>query len=464
MDITFVREKYHKFGQDHVLQHWAELDAKAQNKFLKQLSSVDLEELHKIFLQVQGEQNLFENATINSAPVQSIAKSVDELAKEREAFEIGEEAIRSGKTAAFVVAGGQGSRLGFDGPKGCFDIALPSGRSLFEIQANQIQATANYYQVDIPWYVMTSEANHADTVSFFQKHQYFGLRPDLVSFFSQDMLPAVDQKGKLILTAKDELFMSPNGHGGSLLALKNSGALADMRKRGVLYLSYYQVDNPIVDIIDPLFVGSHIMANSEMSFKLVAKRDASEKVGVVAEVGGKLQVIEYSDLPESEMTAKTADGRLKFWAGSVAIHLFDVSFIERITASGLQLPWHKAEKSIPYLNQKGALVTPKEKNGIKFESFVFDAVGLAKKVLLLEVAREDQFGPVKNKSGEDSPETARQMYLDKCSKLYKKALKIADGKLQDRVVEINPLYAYSGKVLAEKLKTLNFQFSGEYLS
>lgn len=449
-----IFQRYKEFGQEHVFRFYEELNEVSKTEFLKQLAGIDLKEVSQIYNSTK------ESATkslgiLEAAEVKKIPSTPDEKIEFKEAFEIGEKLIRAGRVACFVVAGGQGSRLGFEGPKGAFDVELPSGKSLFELQADQIFAASKHYNVEIPWYIMTSQSNHLETIEFFEKHQYFSLNKSNIRFFSQDMLPAVDSNGKLILSEKGSLFMSPNGHGGSLLALERSGALDEMKRKGIEFISYYQVDNILIKILDPVFIGFHAKQNAEMSFKMVKKRNAEEKVGVVGIRNGAIEVIEYSDLPKEEMFAKSNNNELKFWSGSIAIHLISVDFNKRIVSKGFSLPYHKAEKSIPFIDTNGNEVRPKDKNGIKFETFVFDAVQFTQKVFLLEVERTEEFGPVKNKDGEDSPETARQMYTERCRKILLECINdpLEVSKIQKaKKIEISPFNIYHRKDLGVLLK------------
>jgi UDP-N-acetylglucosamine/UDP-N-acetylgalactosamine diphosphorylase len=465
IDKSIIFQKYKKAEQEHVFRFYEDLSPVAKEKFLKELDTVDLNELSKIYSSVESASASF-SGQLEAAQVKKLPVTKDDLKSFREAFQVGEDLLKKGKVACFVVAGGQGSRLGFEGPKGAFNVKLPSEKSLFELQADQIAAASRYYNTTILWYIMTSQTNHAETVRFFEDHKYFSVKAENVRFFSQDMLPAVDKKGKLILSAKDSLFLSPNGHGGSLLALERSGALKEMKAKGIEFISYYQVDNILIKIFDPAFIGFHAIENAELSFKMVKKRNAEEKVGVVAKQNGLLEVIEYSDLPVSEMHAKDNNGELKFWSGSIAIHLFSVNFISRIVSHGFELPYHKAEKSIPYVNEAGELITPKEKNGIKFETFVFDAIKSTKHVFLLEVDRDEEFGPVKNKDGEDSPETARQMYMERCRRNLLNCTKNAEllEKIKNaKKIEINQLSAFNIEELSLLVKGQKIQNSEVFI-
>jgi UDP-N-acetylglucosamine/UDP-N-acetylgalactosamine diphosphorylase len=317
---------------------------------------------------------------------------------------VGEELLGAGRVGYVLVAGGQASRLGFEAPKGAFPIGPVTRRPLFAFHAQRLRAAARRYGTATPWYVMTSPANDADTRAFFERHRHFGLDPDDVFFFAQDMLPALDEEGRVLFSAPDSLFLAPNGHGGCLLGLASSGALEDMRRRGLTQLSYFQVDNPLARPADALFLGLHARAGAGMSSKVVAKRDAAEKVGVLGRVDGRLSCIEYSDLPPELREARTSTGELRFRAGNIAVHALSVDFVEEVTRGGLELPWHLARKKMRVAEADGGIV---ERNGVKFETFVFDALGLSPASVVLEVERHEEFSPVKNKSGEDSPASCR---------------------------------------------------------
>jgi UDP-N-acetylglucosamine/UDP-N-acetylgalactosamine diphosphorylase len=277
-------------------------------------------------------------------------------------------------------------------------------RSLFAFHAQRLRAAARRYGVRTPWYIMTSPANDADTRAIFASQGHFGLDPEDVFFFVQDMLPALDEEGRVLFSAQDSLFLAPNGHGGCLIGLASSGALGDMRRRGLTQLSYFQVDNPLARPADPLFLGLHVEAHAGMSSKVVAKRDAAEKVGVLGRVDGKLGCIEYSDLPANLREARTSDGDLRFGAGNIAVHALGVDFLERVAGGGLELPWHLARKKMRVVEPDGSVT---ERTGVKFETFVFDALACTPSSVVLEVERSEEFSPVKNKGGEDSPSSCR---------------------------------------------------------
>lgn len=356
--------------------------------------------------------------------------------------------------AVFLVAGGQATRLGVEAPKGTVAITPIKGKSIFEHHAEKIRAVSKRHGTKLPFYIMTSETNDAPTREFFEENDYFGLAPSDVFFFKQEMMPALDFDGRLMLDEKDHIFTSPNGHGGSLTSLKSSGALADMQARGVKHIFYFQVDNVLIKMADPVFIGYHIEKNADMSAKVSPKRDPGEKVGVVCRVGTDTTVIEYSDLPDEHKHARNSDGSLKFSAGNLAIHVLDVGFVEWLNEKEHSLPFHIAEKTTPFLNDDGRLVKPRKKNGLKFEKFVFDALSRAQATAILEVNREEEFAPIKNATGEDSPETARHLMME----LYAKWLEAAgarvprdaEGRLEG-LLEISPLFALDAEELKRKL-------------
>jgi UDP-N-acetylglucosamine/UDP-N-acetylgalactosamine diphosphorylase len=289
---------------------------------------------------------------------------------------------------------------------------------------------------------MTSEVNDDETRKFFDDNGYFGLRSDNVLFFTQGTMPAISMDGKLLMGSNNSLALAPDGHGGTLLALRKSGALDDMKQRGVEHLSYFQVDNPLVSVVNPLFIGLHALENSEMSSRALIKTGPNEKLGNFCIVDGKLTIIEYSDIPQELAEKRNSDGLLAFRAGSPAIHVISRKFVERLTAGGeLQLPWHRAEKKVSYVTQGGDLVVPETPNAVKLETFIFDAIPMAKKTLVLGAERKEEFAPVKNKSGVDSAESCRRMLIERDAEMLSADgidLPHTDVGTLDCVVELSP--------------------------
>jgi UDP-N-acetylglucosamine/UDP-N-acetylgalactosamine diphosphorylase len=308
-----------------------------------------------------------------------------------------------------VVAGGQGTRLGFEGPKGMFPLGPVTGRTLFELQAQKLRAARRRYGAAIPWFVMTSPATDQPTRSFFGEHDWLGLPEADVFFLCQAMAPALDFDGRLLLESPGRIAESPNGHGGAFGALAESGALDEMARRGITTISYYQVDNPLAPLVDPVFLGLHALEGAEMSAKVVCKIDPMEKVGVVARVDGRVGVVEYTEIDDEHRHLRDAAGELVYWAGSIAVHALEVDFARRVAADAEhRLPYHASAKKIPCIDGKGLAVKPVEPNGYKLERFLFDALPAASRVAILEVERRDEYAPVKNAEGGDSPDTARR--------------------------------------------------------
>jgi len=365
----------------------------------------------------------------------------------RKAREEGAALLRAGKIAAFTVAGGQGSRLGVSGPKGAVVVTPVGGRTLFQFFAEMVLAARRKYAANIPWYIMTSPANHEETIGFFQKHGFFDLPRDDVIFFPQGTLPAFNFSGKILLDERHRVALAPDGHGGSLKAMKVSGALDDMRRRGIEIISYFQVDNPLVQPFDPLFIGLHRSTGSEMSTKVARKADDLERVGNVCLKDGKLAVVEYTEFPEITARAKNPDGTRMFDAGNLAIHLLDADFVRRVTAGPLSLPYRRAEKAVAYVDDFGTRVEPKKPNAVKLETFIFDVLPLAKNPLVLEVDRAEEFSPVKNATGVDSLETAqRDLVRRSCRWLAQAGVPIprrADGEPDAKIV-LSPLRVLDG--------------------
>lgn len=383
----------------------------------------------------------------------SPAGTPGESNRDNRAAQRGRELLSAGKVAAFTVAGGQGTRLGYDGPKGTVVVSPIGQRTLFQLFAETVLAARQKYAAAIPWYVMTSPANHAATVDFFSQRHCFGLPKHDVIFFQQGTLPAFDFHGRLLLESKDSLALAPDGHGGSLKALVSSGAIHNMRQRGVEIISYFQVDNPLVKPFDPLFVGLHALTGSEMSTKVARKADDLEKVGNLCLRDGKLVVVEYSDFPEGLAKVRNPDGTRTFDFGNLAMHLLAVDFVDRVAGRSFQLPLRRADKAVPCLDERGCRVQSDRPNAVKLEMFVFDALPLARSPLLLEVDRAEEFSPIKNASGVDSLETARRDQLRRaCRWLESSGLRVPrrpDGQ-PDIAVYIAPTFALDSADVASK--------------
>ncbi len=402
--MSTLHTRFEAAGQGHVLGLWEDLSPSEQEAFAGQLEAVDLDLVTRLGGRLTMDST--EESPSLAPPEVFPASAGEDRAEERDrAIARGAELLAAGRVGFVLVAGGQGSRLGFDGPKGAYEIGPVTSKSLFEWHAARIQAAGTRHGFQPRWYVMTSAANDAATRAFFDANGHFGFDPADVFLFQQDMLPALDPEGKIVLAAPGELFLAPNGHGGTLAALKSSGALADMAAHGIEQLSYFQVDNPLGRHADPLFIGLHDLAAAEMSSKVVAKRDAAEKVGVLGLLNGVLGCIEYSDLSDDLRHATDERGELLFNAGNIAAHVIRRDFVEELTEGGdLDLPWHVARKNLKCISSDGQ---PAERPGVKFETFIFDALARTSASVVLEVLREEEFSPVKNAEGSDSPATTR---------------------------------------------------------
>ncbi len=455
-DYEEILALFRKNEQEHVLAGWDKLFLDQQESLLADCAAVDFSWLKARLAEFQTVQAFGpQQRNIAPAPVVRLAKDDKGMADSAVAREAGEELLRKGKVAAFLVAGGQGSRLGFEGPKGCFPVGPISGRSLFQWHGEKIAARSRRYGAPIPWYIMTSRENDRDTRRYFEERNFFGLPEGDVLFFSQAMVPCLDFHGKLMLSSPSSLAMNPNGHGGALSGLRGSGALRDMKERGIEVVSYFQVDNPLVTICDPLFLGWHAREGAEMSSKVVEKSSPAERMGVLCLLDGKPSVVEYIDLDEESMRATNPDGGLKYWAGNVAIHTMNVSFIERVS-DGDKLPWHQSRKKVPYF-AGNRLIKPDKENAVKFETFVFDALPFAKKSLNLEVRRESEFAPLKNAEGSDSVESCRLLLSNHFREWLARAgvsMNMPGLAINAKppVVEISPLYSLDADELASKVK------------
>ncbi|MCA9059136.1 MAG: UDPGP type 1 family protein [Planctomycetaceae bacterium] len=446
------------YGHSRILQHWPTLDADTQRQLAAQLEETDFAMLQEIY---QSASATVASATDTSERIDraAIPASVipqpttdQERSDWLQAAAIGADLLSQGKVAVITVAGGQGSRLGFEHPKGMFPIGPVSDRSLFQIFAEQIQARRRRHQAEILWMIMTSDATHQETVDFFRQQNWFGLNPSTVVFFQQGCLPALDgATGELLLNEDSLLCLSPDGHGGLVAALKNAGLLDRLRNHGVEHVFYHQVDNPTAILCDPALIGFHAMQQSQLTTNVVRKVSPTERMGVLADVGGRTEIIEYSELTPEQAARKDCDGRWIFWAGNTAIHVFTREFLEDLAAGNGRLPLHVARKNVPCLDRAGTFVKPDDParpNAIKLERFIFDALPLAARTLIVEGDRSREFNPVKNRDGADSPETARQAL----NRIGRDWLRLAGIEMpDDQTVEISPLIALDADELKQQI-------------
>jgi UDP-N-acetylglucosamine/UDP-N-acetylgalactosamine diphosphorylase len=447
------RQKAERCGQGHLFAFWDELDAEQRHTLLNEIALANVEHIRAKFEQASDHKNDWETLSRRAEPPEAIRlNGHDNRFSTAQAQVAGERALRNGQVGAILVAGGQGTRLGFNSPKGMYEIGPVSRASLFQILLEKVLAVGRRYGAAIPLYVMTSDATHVETEDYFQAKNYFGLPPETVRLFCQGVMPAVDaDTGKILLADKGRLALNPDGHGGMLAALNRTGGLADIQRRGIRHLFYFQVDNPLAPICDPVFLGHHLLAGSEISTLAVAKRDALERVGNIVRIDGRTQIIEYSDLPDEVARQTNDDGSLRFWAGNTAIHLFDVAFLNRAAHDECALPLHIARKKVPYINEQGVWVEPVEPNAIKFERFIFDLLPLAERAVVVEAEAAVAFAPVKNPFGaeRDSPDTCQAAMMA----LHSQWLMQAGAKVAANVpVEISPMFALDAAQLRQKIK------------
>jgi len=409
--LSKIRSTLAACEQEHLLAHWEVLSDEQQTVLLDDIEQISFAALPQLVeKQVKSAQPFALSKTIEPADFFPAKPGIDLVGSYADAVKRGVSLIRRNKVAVMTVAGGQGTRLGFDGPKGAFCISPVKNKPLFQLFAEHIQGTNRRYASDLVWYIMTSPQNDGETKAFFEANGFFGLSPEKVRFFQQGVMPAFSREGKILLDQKHRIAFSPDGHGGSLLALRRSGVLAEMAAADIDHISYVQVDNPLVRVVDPLFIGLHDLHGSAMSSKTIPKADDLERVGNFVIGDGKTMVIEYSDLPERYARARDEAGQRRFDAASIAIHILSRSFVEELTAdeSAFALPWHRAEKKVPSIDAEGRRIEPERPNAIKLEAFVFDAIPMAQKPLILQTTRAEEFSPVKNPSGVDSAETSRR--------------------------------------------------------
>jgi UDP-N-acetylglucosamine/UDP-N-acetylgalactosamine diphosphorylase len=455
-------EKFQRAGQGQVFAFFDQLAPEAQQRLLDEAAEIDLAEIERLtrtLLAKSGAPGVNLDG-LAPAPYEKRPEHGGDAAAWAKAKAAGDEALRAGRVAAFTVAGGQGTRLGYDGPKGTFPVTPLKQKTLFQVFAEKIRAAGERYGRPLHWFIMTSHANHAATEAFFTEHKFFGLDRGRVHFFRQGRMPAVSFDGKILLETKGSIALSPDGHGGSLRALDRSGSLELMRREGIDTLSYFQVDNPLVRCIDPAFIGWHALRRSEMSSKMVPKAYPEEKVGHFCVQDGRLVVVEYSDLPMAMQRETDAQGQLRYLAGSIAIHVLDREFVRRMASNdeNAALPFHRADKKIPTLDAQGNPVKPEKPNGVKFEMFVFDALPFARHPVVIETLRQDDFSPVKNAEGLDSPKTCREDQLRQFARwLNAHGAKVeTDASGLPRVtVEVSPLFGYDEDSFADAWKKLS---------
>jgi UDP-N-acetylglucosamine/UDP-N-acetylgalactosamine diphosphorylase len=427
-------------SQQQLLRFWNELTDSEKDELIGDIEKVNFQWVQSA-IPLLGDKTLGKRI-IQKPDVIAIPASEVQIRNQKRAFGIGEMLIREGKTAVFTAAGGQSSRLGLETPKGCYPVSPIMHKSLFQMHAEKIAFLQNKYGVRIPWLIMVSQTNHTQTRDFFEQHGYFGLHASYVRFLEQGMFPAMDAQGKLLLKERNRVFLNPTGHGGTFSTLADSDALLWLKDIGVQEVFYFQVDNVLIKMLDPVFLGHHAERKCEMSSKCVMKRDMTEKIGVFVIENGTPTVVEYSELSSIEIAdnARVEDLR----AGNIAIHIINVDFAQKITKGGLMLPLHVAHKAVPHVDRHGRKMQPSEPNAYKFETFIFDALGNVNNTIIMEAPRHDEFSPLKNKTGEDSPETVLRDQLAYYASWFEQAgIDVPrDARGQPlHLLEVSPLFA-----------------------
>ncbi|MBU6363020.1 MAG: UTP--glucose-1-phosphate uridylyltransferase [Acidobacteria bacterium] len=428
-------------GQQRLADSIRALPREQADALLLQVASIDLPLVERLVRELVREPADAAAGSIGPAEVDRRPADDTSRAHRHQAFEAGEQALREGRVAVVLLAGGQGTRLGFDHPKGMFPIGPVSNASLFEVHAAGMGATRRRYGCDLPFLLMTSDVNDAETRAFFDEHLLFGLQPESVTTFVQGMLPAVDPAtGDILREAPDRLALSPDGHGGIFRAMGHAAILGDLEERGIDVIMTFQVDNPLMRPADPEFIGAHLLARAEMSTLVVAKVAPEERMGVMASVDGRTALVEYTDLPAELEAARDEAGDLLYWAGSTGVHCLDRAFATRLATGEAPLPFHRADKRVATVDDPD----PQVPNAVKFEAFMFDALPLAARTATVEMAREECFAPVKNADGADSPATCRAAMVDRAARwLEAQGAAVprgADGASQFPI-EIDPRFA-----------------------
>ncbi|PKI82911.1 hypothetical protein MVES1_003617 [Malassezia vespertilionis] len=464
-DLAALRARFAEAGQEQVFAFWDTLSDDDKNALVEQLSIVDPVRLNRIVQQALDADEAARNASgvdVAPPPEDIVVSTVNDEDAAHHYTKIGLDAIGAGSVGVLLLAGGQGTRLGSSAPKGCFDIQLPSHKSLFQLQAERIRKLeqlaaehAGKNKVVIPWYVMTSGPTRAPTEAFFVEHRYFGLAKENVIFFEQGTLPCISNEGKIMLDAPHKIATAPDGNGGVYAALRapmrkgtQDTVISDLEKRGIKYLHAYGVDNCLVRVGDPVFIGVCVEKQVPTGVKVVQKTEPGEAVGVVARKNGKFSVVEYSEIPTELSEAKDAHGQLLLRDANIANHFYTTEFLaKQVPSFEHEMAYHVARKKIPTVDLRtGERVKPDTPNGIKMELFIFDVFPFCPKLAIHEVARREEFSPLKNASGSksDNSETSRRDLLAQQARwLEKNGAILAEGA----AVELSPLVTYAGEGL-----------------
>ncbi len=403
--LEITKQILKKYHQEHLLNFYEELSKEEQESLLNQLLEIDFKTMQELY---EGTKKSMTVSNDKIEPIEYIDKE-KMLKEQKEQYEkIGEEIITSGKYAVATMAGGQGTRLGHSGPKGTY--YLVNNKSLFEIFYDELNKANQKYNVTIPWYIMTSRENNKETIEFFEKNNYFGYNKEYIKFFSQGELPTINKEGKILLAEKGLVKEVADGNGGIFSSMNKNGIIDDMIEKQVEWLFIGAIDNALLKMVDPLLVGIAHSSGVLAAAKSLVKCSPTEKVGVFCKKNNQPSVIEYTELPEKMANLRDENGELFYGESHIMCNMFHVDVLKSIGER--KLPYHQAFKKINYINEKGEKVEASEPNAYKFESFIFDAFETIPELKILRVKREEEFAPVKNATGVDSPETARELYLN----------------------------------------------------
>ena len=406
-DLTKAKEILIKYHQEHLIVFLEELSESNQKLLINQILNIDFEKIHNLYINSQEETD---NSIDVITPLPYLIKNnfTDEQINHYE--ELGNNAIKNNEFAVVTLAGGQGSRLGHNGPKGTFELDLaPKKKSLFEILNDNLKGFQESFNITIPWYIMTSTSNHKATVRFFEENNYFNYPKDYVLFFSQDNLPITDIHGNLILEEPYKIREASNGNGNVYESMKKSGIIEDMKCRNIKWIFVGGIDNVLLKIVDPLFLGLSIEHNAEIASKSLFKKNANDKEYVFCKRNGKPSLLDYNDITEDMSIAQDENGNYLYRETNMLSHLFSINALEK--CSTLDLPYHRAFKQNTFVNEEGMKQIPDKPNSFKFEKFIFDAFEYFDDMLLLRVNEDEEFAPIKNREGKNTPEAATKLYI-----------------------------------------------------
>ena len=403
--LEMAKEILAKYGQEHILNFYNELSEQQKTQILDEILTIDFKLLKDLYQQTKIKPN-FENSKIE--PIAHVTKEKLSQEEIEKYTKIGEEIIKKGKLAVVTMAGGQGTRLGHSGPKGTYDIGLSSHKSIFEILCDNLKKAREKYNADIPWYLMTSKENNKDTVQFFEQNNYFDYPKEAINFFIQGKIAMLDTNGKVLLDENGMIKQAADGHGGIFEAMRKNGVIYSLQEKGIEWVFVSGVDNILAKFVDPVFIGMQADMKQMTASKSVVKAYAEEKVGVFCKRDGKPGVIEYSEISKELAEATDETGGFLLGDSNIVNHQFHISVLEKISTQ--KLPYHIAFKKANYKNEKGEIIEATEPNSYKFEAFLFDIFSFVPDMLVFRVKREEEFAPVKNAEGKDSPETARELY------------------------------------------------------